>query len=446
MSKVKFSKAGNVNSWSWLMLQLGRPRYDFELIKSTVAKFATGLRDNGVRSSQPVDGRVVPMQYPTDPILDQLFKEASDKFGALLIVLPEDNTELYNYIKTLGDTKYGLHTVCVVGTKFINQKGQDMYFANVAHKFNLKFGGHNQIVEQERLSFIKEDKTMIVGIDVTHPSPGSSSGAPSVASMVASIDRHLGQWPGVLGIQEKSRQEMVSNLKDMLKSRLKNWKTLGKHNAFPENIIVYRDGVSEGQYSTVLAEEEPQLRQACKETYPPEDTKRGLPHISIIIVGKRHHTRFYPTSLDNADRNGNCKPGTVVDRGVTEEGAWDCFLQSHAVIKGTGRPAHYYVILDEIFRGRALRDKKPNPHAANELEKVTQAMCYIYGRATKAVSICTPAYYADILCERSRRYLSDVFDGTSDEASTVAGSVMGGGDTGGRITIHDKLKDTMFYI
>lgn len=43
--------------------------------------------------------------------------------------------------------------------------------------------------------------------------------------------------------------------------------------------------------------------------------------------GKRHHTRFFPTEQENADKDGNPKPGTVVDRGVTSVYHFDFFLQ-----------------------------------------------------------------------------------------------------------------------
>ena len=92
---------------------------------------------------------------------------------------------------------------------------------------------------------------MVVGVDVTHPSPGSASNAPSIAGRVASVDRRLGQWPAYLRIRE-SRKEMVSELGSMFKSRLHLFKSKGKHTTLPENILVYYDGVSEGQYATVL--------------------------------------------------------------------------------------------------------------------------------------------------------------------------------------------------
>lgn len=135
--------------------------------------------------------------------------------------------------------------------------------------------------------------------------------------------------------------------------------------------------------------------------------------------------------------SGNLKPGTVVDRGVTEEGIWDFFLQAHNVIQGTGRPAHYVVVLDEIFRARS----KGSKNVANKVEKLTQALYYTFGRATKAVSICTPAYYADILYERARLYYADLFKGTGSEGSRIARGY--GMD---QVSVHKRLQNTMFYL
>lgn len=451
MENVMFNKPGNLKTWSWVAIRDGRKSYyTMQDLDATVGRFSASLRKNGVTVLQAaLSGQEITLRSSSDPDLDKLFERASSKLDLLLVILPgrdkSDNTELYSYVKTLGDTKYGIHTICVVGSKFTGGRGEDQYFANVALKFNLKLGGNNQMVDPSRLSFLIDDKTMVVGMDVTHPSPGSSSHAPSVAGLVASTDKHFGQWPGILSIQSKARQEMVSDLTPMLKTALGNWTTLGKHASLPENIIVYRDGVSEGQYQTVYDEEIPRLRQACAELYPADWTKKGLPRLTVIIVGKRHHTRFYPSQTKDMDRGGNCKPGTIIDRGVTEEGIWDFYLQSHAVIQGTGRPAHYVVVLDEIFRDRAkkLKSSRPQDSAANELERVTQALCYSYSRATKAVSLCTPAYHADILCERARRYMADLFEGGSDDASSVAGASSAIATT---VKIHPKLEKTMFYI
>lgn len=133
---------------------------------------------------------------------------------------------------------------------------------------------------------------MVVGIDVTHPAPGEE-GAPSVAAMVASRDGDLAQWPADLRINAH-RQEMVEMLREMLKTRLKVYKD--SNGELPTDILIYRDGVGEGQYKIVLGEELPRLRKACRDMYGQAYVEGKYPRISLIVVGKRHHTRFYRTT------------------------------------------------------------------------------------------------------------------------------------------------------
>lgn len=83
---------------------------------------------------------------------------------------------------------------------------------------------------------------------------------------------------------------------------------------------------------------------------------------------------------------------------------WEFFLQSHHADKGTARPAHYFVLVNEIFT-KELALKCGYHTAADMLEGLTYNMCWLYGRATCAVSIPPPVYYADLACERGRRYL-----------------------------------------
>ncbi|KAL1837895.1 hypothetical protein VTJ49DRAFT_3281 [Mycothermus thermophilus] len=459
MINVKFTKNGKLadKRWSYLMVSLynynpgWRDAFrDDASLADAVSQFRAALIKTGMTVGEPAPGRTIRLNRPDDPALEELIKMASKNLDLLLIIIPDKISELYSSIKHCGDVKYGVRTVCCVGKSFA--KRNDQYYANVALKVNLKMGGDNQLLEPSRRALIDEDKTMVVGVDVTHPSPGSAANAPSIAGMVASVDKLLGQWPAVLRVQRRARNEMVSDLGDMLKTRLALWKNHHK-GALPENILIYRDGVSEGQYQTVLDSEVPLLRKACEEVYPAADTKRGLPRLTVVIVGKRHHTRFYVTKPEDADRSGNAPPGTVVDRGVTEARQWDFFLQAHAAIQGTARPAHYVVVLDEILRAkygaRGAKLPKDCHSVADVLEQLTQSMCYVYGRATKAVSVCTPAYYADVVCERARCYLSGVFDTPSQSAAgSVTGSVatMGLAATNEDVRIHERVKDTMFYI
>ena len=71
------------------------------------------------------------------------------------------------------------------------------------------------------------------------------------------------------------------------------------------------------------------------------------PTITLIIVGKRHHVRFFPCNQNESDRSGNCVAGTVVDSDVVNPVEFDYYLLSHGGILGTSRPAHYNVLIDE---------------------------------------------------------------------------------------------------
>ena len=391
-----------------------------------IQNFRKALDTSGLNMQKDSAGSLLAYVLPPEYDLDHHFKKAYDEgIKFLLVVLPKQDTQLYDKVKKLGDIVWGIHTVCVIGSagRFFNphQSKATQYFANVALKINIKLGGVNHSLAGKKLEVLEDDRTMIIGIDVTHPSPGSKSTAPSAAAMVSNVDSNLAQWPVDLRLQRTSKDEMVSELSPMLKTRLDLWKK-NHQGQLPDNLLIFRDGVSEGRYQQILEIELARLRSACKDYYLAQD----LPKITLIIVAKRHHTRFFPTKENEASGSNmrlnnqrkpqpgisNPKNGTVVDRGVTDKRTWDFYLQSHHAIQGTARPAHYVVMLNEIFQESHVRP--PNKNVADLIQDITHNLCYMYGRATKAVSICTPTYYADIACERARRWLSDEFAPVED--------------------------------
>lgn len=230
-------------------------------------------------------------------------------------------------IKYLCDVKFGIVNICCIGTNLKESNGRPQYFGNLGLKLNLKGGGSNQVVDPSHLHCASQEDTMIMGYDVTHPSRNSSSRAPSIAAMTANIRPDRDQWAVALRIQE-SLQEMA-DIGDMAKDLLNSWKTVGKHASFPRNLLIFRDGVAESQYQMVKDRELPGLKGTCKQMY--RVAGQEPPRITIVIVAKRHHTRFGPTTEATADSNGNCLAGTVTDRGITEAGHWDFWLRESAL-------------------------------------------------------------------------------------------------------------------
>lgn len=204
----------------------------------------------------------------------------------------ENDKWLYSRIKFYGDVKHGISTINCVGSK-LQKERPEQYIGNVALKFNVKGGGDSHTIRANMHPF--DERTMLVGIDVTHPSPGSTEGSPSIAAVVANVDKNLCQWPGSI-MTQTGRVEVVEGLTAMILERLDLFYQKNK-NRLPDKIIVYRDGVSEGQYKIVLERELPAIQAAFEKQYGDE---KKWPKLTIIIVGKRHHTRFYPTRQEDA--------------------------------------------------------------------------------------------------------------------------------------------------
>ncbi|KAH8692202.1 ribonuclease H-like domain-containing protein [Talaromyces proteolyticus] len=449
MINIKFHNSKSLGRWSYLVVDAAvcqRFWNSPSALAQSIRDFTSKLKEVGITNVEmptaPQSLYFEGQRFDETTLRECLSSLATKNLNFLLVILPRRDTEIYNAIKFNCDVRFGIRHACVVAEKFAKDNNHQ-YNANEALKINLKLGGTNQLLGNNQLGIIDEGNTMLVGIDVTHPSPGSVDRAPSIAAMVASVDKFLGQFPAELRVQ-RGKQEKVDALDSLLASRLTLWRN--NNGKLPNNIIVYRDGVSEGQYEMVVTEELPQLRKACDKMY----TTALKPRISVVIVGKRHNTRFYVTNPDQADEKSKNPPnGTVVDRGITEARNFDFFLQSHKALQGTARPAHYFTVYDEIFH--AQNPKYPCRNTADVLHDLTHRLCYTFGRATKAVSICPPAYYADLVCERARCYLSDIFDAPTPAASEAPGpasSDAGSAPLPGadRVVIHPNIKNTMFYI
>ncbi|KAH9885253.1 argonaute-like protein [Cubamyces lactineus] len=455
---VRFTAGARLEKWAVLLIQDGNRRDEFagandpELLSTL-----SGFMDMCKRSGMTVDGArpmVVAAQLPPRTMDDPLRKRAIQKIREtltsvaskpkiILVVLSNGDRYIYSGLKHLCDVFLDVATVCVHAAKIRKERGQLQYFANVALKFNMKLGGVNHELGDQNMSWLTKEPTMLVGMDVTHPGAGTVRGTPSIAAVVASVDRRMAQYPASLRLQE-SRKEMITDLQAMMEERLIAFRDRN-NKSLPTRILVYRDGVSEGQFETVLREEMPLIKKAFARFSTPQ--KRYTPKLTIVICAKRHHTRFFPTDAAHAAGDGNPKPGTVVDRGVTAVYDYDFFLQAHGGLQGTTRPTHYYVVRDEIGIG------------ADQLQGLTNDVSYTFARATKAVSLVSPAYYADLACERGRCYILSLLQGLSDAvATTTAGS---GTDDQEEVMKEAKklwrfeknpngvggaLKETMFYI
>ncbi|CUA70377.1 Protein argonaute-1 [Rhizoctonia solani] len=413
----KFFEGASCTGWALVV-------YDTRGIRMPDAQeIARGLKEQadllGIRtiSSDPV------IDFPAAQHLDiaqhlqragqQVFQKTKAPPSLIVVVLPENSADLYQAVKHFGDVSRGVATQCLKSSKCRGAKAQ--YWANVCLKINAKLGGVNSVLDPNtpNLRFLTDtaNPSIVLGADVMHPAPGAH-GRPSFASLVGSIDSGAAHYTAVSQAQD-SRVEMIHDLEGMVYEVLGRhawWKTNHekKKIAFPKRLIYYRDGVSEGQFPQILSIELPAIQAACKR-------HKINPTITVVVVGKRHHVRFFPTH-GGEDRSGNCPAGMVVDDVVGHPTEFDFYLQSHAGLLGTSRSSHYSVLFDQ------------NNFTPDAMQAVSFALCHVYARATRSVSIPAPVYYADIVCERAKNHYDPAIGYNSiDDTETVASGATGSG-------------------
>ncbi|RKO85339.1 Piwi domain-containing protein, partial [Blyttiomyces helicus] len=182
----------------------------------------------------------------------------------------------------------------------------------------------------------------------------------------------------------------------------------------PAHLIIYRDGVSEGEFERVLHIEKKGIKEACQAIEP-----GYKPSMTYIVVQKRHQARFRPANSREGDRHGNAKPGTVVDENF--------YLIAHESLQGTARPIHYFVLHDD------------HGFSSDKLQELTFKLCCLFGRATRIVSIVPPVYYAHLAAKRATLHFAGDWaaEGSESTTSSFASSWK---------PVQAGMGNTMFYV
>ncbi|XP_029658775.1 protein argonaute-2 isoform X1 [Formica exsecta] len=390
--------------------------------------FTTQLQKISNDAGMPIIGQPCFCKYATGPDqVEPMFRYLKSTFSQLqlvCVVLP-GKTPVYAEVKRVGDTLLGMATQCVQA-KNVN-KTSPQTLSNLCLKINVKLGGINSILVPSIRPKVFNEPVIFLGADVTHP-PAGDNKKPSIAAVVGSMDAHPSRYAATVRVQQH-RQEIIQELSSMVRELLLMfYKSTGGYK--PHRIILYRDGVSEGQFLTVLQHELTAIREACLKL---EIDYR--PGITFIVVQKRHHTRlFCADKKEQSGKSGNIPAGTTVDVCITHPTEFDFYLCSHQGIQGTSRPSHYHVLWDD------------NHFESDELQCLTYQLCHTYVRCTRSVSIPAPAYYAHLVAFRARYHLVEK-EHDSGEGSHQSGCSEDRtpGAMARAITVHADTKRVMYF-
>ncbi|CAO1313617.1 unnamed protein product [Diamesa serratosioi] len=263
----------------------------------------------------------------------------------------------------------------VVTMTTINRPNLMSQVTNILIQMNVKLGGAPWMIS------LQLSGLMTIGFDVTHDARdrGTSWGA-----MVATMDLkdHVEFFSAVS--QHKHGVELSNDLGLNVIKALKVWKE--KYSVLPKKIILYRDGVGDGQIDHVKDHELNNILSKLKKVY--DDVGQGEQlKFAFIVINKKINTRIFSSN------NENPLPGTIVDDVITLPSRYDFFLISQSVRQGTVSPTSYYVIYDTLGIN------------ADKVQILTYKMCHLYFNWCGTTRVPAVVQYAKKLAFFVSQYL-----------------------------------------
>lgn len=418
-------------SWGVMIVnstQNGRPAFAESKAEAFVSMLVKQYKGFGgdIKTEKPLIQRQCrsDLATATELFYEDVRKEYCEMRPQMLVfILPDTNGQTYLRIKKLCDCKFGVYSQCVQARKA--RKSEYSYISNLLMKFNAKLGGTTNIIASQKpeqspkpsgakqpnlrhdfgklvitppgpatkspLPATSPPPAMYIGADVSHPAPGGHT--PSYAAMTVSMDKTATRYSAA--VQTNGfRQEMIStqNLGYCLKPLLQKWIKDVSKGSLPDHVYYFRDGVGESRFKDLLVKEVADIRQIFRELNGIHSELKVK--FTVVVAEKRHHIRFFPEGgrSGGADENGNPLPGIIVDRDVTDSRGNDIYLCSHKALKGTARPTHYIMLMDEANI------------PVDSFQKTLYEQCYQYIRSTTAVSLHPAVYYAHLASKRAQAH------------------------------------------
>jgi len=282
----------------------------------------------------------------------------------VMVVVPNNKGEHYAVIKKKCCLEVPTPSQVVTATVLNKSKGLMSVATKVAIQMNCKLGGEPWAVKMP----LKD--TMVIGYDTYHDTVSKGR---SVGAVVASLNQSMTKYVSIANLHTNSEQELHDNLCPAIVTALRKYNDVNGH--LPERIIIYRDGVGDGQIPYVVEHEVKSIRDTLVKVGMNADDLK----LSFIVVNKKINTKIFKKEGVN---HSNPPSGTVVDDVVTLPERYDFFLISQSVTQGTVNPTSYNVLQDTS----GLDPEK--------LQKLTYKLTHLYYNWPGTVRVPAPCQYA----------------------------------------------------
>nr|UVZ36470.1 piwi isoform X2 [Plutella xylostella] len=342
---------------SWVVITPERQRRDTEGFVDMICKTGAGC---GFRLPRP---EIVAIQRDGSLEYANKCEDVIARLNPSIIVcvLARKVADRYEAIKKKCCIDRAVPTQ-VVCARNMTSKSSMSIATKVAIQINCKLGGAPWTVD------IPVGGLMVVGYDVCHDTRSKER---SFGAMVATLDKAMTKYYSTVNAHT-SGEELSSHMSFNIGAALDKYRE--KNGQLPSRVIIYRDGVGDGQIPYVANHEVVEIKKKLSEIYGGQPVQLGY-----IIVSKRINTRLFV----NRGRSGdNPKPGTIIDDVVTLPERYDFYLVSQCVRDGTVAPTSYNVIEDTT-------GLKPD-----HIQRLTYKLTHLYYNCSNAVRVPSVCQYA----------------------------------------------------
>jgi len=347
-----------VNLNNWLLIYSSRDSNNAKDFEQTLKKVGGPM---GITVAPGIDCRI--QDDRTETYLNAIKSNYSHELQMVVTILTTNRKDRYDAIKKLCCLEKPVPSQVIVGRTISKKQMLMSVSTKIAIQLNCKLGGEAWALE------IPLKKTMVVGIDTYHD---SSAKGRSVGGFVASVNQTLTKYYSRVSFQHTG-MEFIDALKTNMTAALRRYQEVNRD--LPERIMIYRDGVGDGQLRTVVEHEVPQLKASFSEV-----SGGYKPKFSVIIVKKRISARLF--NKGDGVNLTNPPPGTVVDTDITRKDWFDFFLVSQSVRQGTVSPTHYNVIEDS------------SGLQPDHFQRLTYKLTHLYYNWPGTVRVPAPCQYA----------------------------------------------------
>jgi aubergine-like protein len=241
----------------------------------------------------------------------------------------------------------------------------------------------------------REKRLVVVGADVFHKSLHSS-----ITSVVGTIDKELSRYYSQTGIQKRRGDDCLHDISDKVVNVARQY--VEKNNCPATTIVVFRDGVGESQLNQVRVVEVASLLKGLRTEFG------DRVELLYVVVVKRVEAKFFVEREKGQFENPE---NIVVDEGVIRQNEEGIYMVSQEARNGSVIPTYYEILHNSTDL------------SADEMYKLINCLCFNYPNWSGPLKI--PAVV---------------------QMANQQGTIVGMFNAKEGELVHDKLKNTLFYL